>query len=62
MKQRVKKKIIFAAIRRKIKPFWLVKSAIHMKPLRVVIGEIANPEALDILKVMNTGHIGSLNH
>lgn len=62
MKQRVKKQIIIEASRRKMKTLWLIKTALRLKPSRVLIGEIANPEALDILKMMNTGHIGSISH
>jgi pilus assembly protein CpaF len=39
----------------------LIKSALRMRPERVVIGEVRGAEALDMLQAMNTGHDGSLS-
>lgn len=39
----------------------LVKSALRMRPDRVVIGEIRDAAAIDLLNAMNTGHDGSLS-
>jgi len=38
----------------------LVRSALRMRPDRIVVGEVRGPEALDMLQAMNTGHEGSL--
>jgi pilus assembly protein CpaF len=38
----------------------LVKNALRMRPDRVVIGEVRDAAALDMLQAMNTGHEGSL--
>ena len=38
----------------------LVRLTLRMRPDRIVIGEVRGPEALDMLKAMNTGHPGSL--
>ncbi len=38
----------------------LVRNALHMRPHRIIIGEVRGPEALDLLQAMNTGHDGSL--
>lgn len=38
----------------------LVKSALRMRPDRIVVGEVRSGEALDMLQAMNTGHDGSL--
>src|SRR5262252_1564108 len=34
--------------------------AIHMRPDRIIVGEVRAEEALDMLQAMNTGHDGSL--
>jgi pilus assembly protein CpaF len=38
----------------------LVKNALHMRPDRIIIGEIRGEETLDMLQAMNTGHEGSM--
>lgn len=38
----------------------LIRSALRMRPDRIVIGEVRGAEALDMLQAMNTGHEGSL--
>jgi pilus assembly protein CpaF len=38
----------------------LVKNALRMRPDRIVVGEIRDGAALDMLQAMNTGHDGSL--
>lgn len=38
----------------------LVKNALRMRPDRIVIGEVRDGAALDLLQAMNTGHDGSL--
>lgn len=38
----------------------LVRNALHMRPDRIIIGEIMGEEVLDILQAMNTGHEGSM--
>lgn len=39
----------------------LIKSALRMRPDRIVVGEVRGEEALDMLQAMNTGHDGSLS-
>lgn len=39
----------------------LIKTALRMRPDRIVVGEIRGAEALDMLQAMNTGHDGSLS-
>ncbi len=39
----------------------LIKSALRMRPERIVVGEVRGKEALDMLQAMNTGHDGSLS-
>ena len=39
----------------------LVRTALRMRPDRIVVGEVRGPEALDMLQAMNTGHEGSLS-
>ncbi|MFB4159392.1 CpaF family protein [Geomicrobium sp. JSM 1781026] len=38
----------------------LVRTALRMRPDRIVVGEVRSGEALDMLQAMNTGHDGSL--
>src|SRR5690625_4606597 len=38
----------------------LVRTALRMRPDRIVVGEVRGGEALDMLQAMNTGHDGSL--
>lgn len=39
----------------------LIKSALRMRPDRIIVGEVRGEEALDMLQAMNTGHDGSLS-
>lgn len=39
----------------------LIKSALRMRPDRIVVGEVRGKEAMDMLQAMNTGHDGSLS-
>jgi pilus assembly protein CpaF len=39
----------------------LVRSALRMRPDRIVVGEVRGGEALDMLQACNTGHDGSLS-
>lgn len=39
----------------------LIKSALRMRPNRIIVGECRGAEALDVLQAMNTGHNGSLS-
>lgn len=38
----------------------LIRTALRMRPDRIIVGECRGPEALDMLQAMNTGHAGSL--
>jgi pilus assembly protein CpaF len=38
----------------------LVRNALRMRPDRIVVGEVRDAEALDMLQALNTGHDGSL--
>ena len=37
----------------------LFRSALRMRPDRIVVGEVRGPEAIDMLQALNTGHAGS---
>lgn len=39
----------------------LIKSALRMRPDRIVVGEVRDGAALDMLQAMNSGHDGSLS-
>ncbi|MGH8874514.1 MAG: CpaF family protein [Acidimicrobiia bacterium] len=39
----------------------LVRSALRLRPDRLVVGEVRGPEALDLIWALNTGHGGSLS-
>lgn len=39
----------------------LIRSALRMRPTRIIIGEVRGGEALDLLQALNTGHSGSLS-
>lgn len=39
----------------------LVRNALRMRPDRIIVGEIRDAAALDMLQAMNTGHDGSLS-
>jgi pilus assembly protein CpaF len=38
----------------------LLRSALRLRPDRLVLGEVRGPEALDLISALNTGHAGSL--
>jgi pilus assembly protein CpaF len=38
----------------------LVRTALRLRPDRLVVGEVRGDEALDLLQALNTGHDGSL--
>src|SRR5205823_10529110 len=38
----------------------LVRNALRMRPDRIVVGEVRDEAALDMLQAMNTGHDGSI--
>lgn len=39
----------------------LIKTALRMRPDRIIVGEVRSEEAIDLLMAMNTGHDGSLS-
>lgn len=39
----------------------LIKTALRMRPSRLIVGEVRGQEAFDMLQAMNTGHDGSLS-
>lgn len=38
----------------------LVKNSLHMRPDRIIVGEVRSGEVLDMIQAMNTGHEGSM--
>ncbi len=39
----------------------LIRTALRMRPDRIIVGEIRGAEAIDMLQAMNTGHSGSIS-
>lgn len=39
----------------------LIKSALRMRPNRIIVGEVRGEEVIDLLAAMNTGHPGSMS-
>ncbi|MBF0522717.1 MAG: CpaF family protein [Candidatus Omnitrophica bacterium] len=39
----------------------LVKNSLHMRPDRIIVGEVRSSEVLDMIQAMNSGHEGSLS-
>ncbi len=39
----------------------LIRTALRMRPERIIVGEVRGAEAIDMLTAMNTGHDGSLS-
>ena len=39
----------------------LIKTALRMRPDRIIVGEVRGGEAVDTLQALNTGHDGSLS-
>ena len=39
----------------------LVRSALRLRPDRIIVGEVRGPEALDMVWALNTGHDGSMS-
>ena len=39
----------------------LIKASLRMRPDRVIVGEVRDSAAIDMLTAMNTGHVGSLS-
>jgi len=39
----------------------LIKTALRMRPTRIIVGEVRGAEAIDMLQALNTGHDGSLS-
>lgn len=38
----------------------LVRNTLHMRPDRIIVGEVRSDEVLDMIQAMNTGHDGSM--
>lgn len=38
----------------------LIRSALRLRPDRIIVGEVRGPESLDLITAMNTGHGGSM--
>lgn len=39
----------------------LVRTALRLRPDRIIVGEVRGPEALDMISALNTGHEGSMS-
>jgi pilus assembly protein CpaF len=39
----------------------LIRSALRMRPDRIIVGEVRGDETIDMLQAMNTGHDGSIS-
>jgi pilus assembly protein CpaF len=39
----------------------LLRTALRLRPDRIVVGEVRGPEALDMISALNTGHAGSMS-
>lgn len=39
----------------------LIRTALRMRPTRIIVGEVRGKEAFDMLQAMNTGHDGSMS-
>ena len=39
----------------------LIRTALRMRPERIIVGEVRGKEALDMLQAFNTGHDGSIS-
>lgn len=39
----------------------LIRTALRMRPNRIIVGEVRGSEAIDMLQAMNTGHDGSMS-
>lgn len=39
----------------------LLRSALRLRPDRIIVGEVRGPEALDLIGALNTGHRGSMS-
>jgi pilus assembly protein CpaF len=39
----------------------LLRNSLHMRPDRILVGEVRGAESLDMLQAMNTGHDGSMS-
>lgn len=40
------------------KIFLVSRSALRMRPNRIIVGEVRGAEAIDMLQALNTGHLG----